>query len=62
MYKKNETYVTTAPEEKKLTVVTDHTFPNLRFMPGDSVDQYNEQKSANRIMAEDEIGQQNENL
>jgi hypothetical protein len=60
--KKQEKYLTNAPQKQKLTIATDHAFPNLDYVPGDSIDGYTEQKTANGILAADEIGQQNENL
>lgn len=55
-------YLTNAPKEEKLTIETDRTYPNQNNIPGDSVDEYMQLKTANGILAGDEIGQQNENL
>ena len=60
--KKEEEYLTTAPEERKVTIENDSKFPNLKSVPGNSVDAYNDLKEANAIFAREEIKQQNENL
>jgi hypothetical protein len=62
MEKSEERFLTNAPKEKKLTIFSDQTFPNLKNTPGDSVDEYAELKTANGILAGEEIRQQNENL
>ena len=59
---KKEKYLTTAPEEKKVTIENDSRYPNLKNVPGNSVDGYNDLKDANAILAREEIKQQNENL
>ncbi|KGR73530.1 hypothetical protein [Ureibacillus manganicus] len=59
---KKEKYLTTAPEERKVTIENDSKYPNLKNIPGNSVDQFNELKEANAIFAQEEIKQQNENL
>ncbi|CAH0345701.1 hypothetical protein [Bacillus sp. CECT 9360] len=59
MEKREDQFLTNAPKEEKLTIETD---PNRKTVPGDSVDEYMELKTANGILAEDEIAQQNENL
>ena len=59
---KKEKYLTTAPEEPKVTIENDSRYPNLKSVPGNSIDEYNELKEANVIFAEKEIQQQNENL
>lgn len=62
MKQREEQYLTNAPRDEKLTIETDHTYPNQNNIPGDSVDEYMHLKTANGILAGDEIGQQNENL
>jgi hypothetical protein len=63
MMKKNEEhYLTNAAEEEKITIQTDGTIPNMKNIPGDSIDEYTNLKKANTIIGEKEIGQQNENL
>ena len=62
MKEKEEQYLTNAPKEEKVTIQTDDTIPNLKNIPGDSIDDYTDLKKANTILAEKEIGQQNENL
>lgn len=62
MKEKEEQYLTNAPKEEKFTIQTDDTIPNLKNIPGDSIDEYTDLKKANTILAEKEIGQQNENL
>ena len=59
---KKEDYLTNAPKEKLITVNTGAVFPNLKNVPGDSVDEHEALEEANTIIAEGEIGQQNENL
>ncbi|PLT34738.1 hypothetical protein [Bacillus sp. V5-8f] len=62
MYKSEKHYETYAPKNPKLAIETDQTYPNAKNIPGDSVDEYMFLKTANGILAGDEIGQQNENL
>lgn len=62
MEKREDQYLTNAPKKVRLTIETDQAFPNRKTVPGDSVDEYMELKTANEILAGDEIGQQNENL
>lgn len=62
MKKTEKKMLTNAPLEQKLTIETDRTYPNPNNIPGDSVDEYMQLKTANGILAGDEIGQQNENL
>ncbi|WP_226666585.1 hypothetical protein [Metabacillus litoralis] len=57
-----ENYLTNAPKEEKITVQNDETFPNLKSIAGDSVDAHKNQEVANSLIAEKEIGQQQENL
>ena len=59
---KKEKYLTTAPEEPKLTIENGSRYPNLKSVPGNSVDQFNELKESNAFLAQKEIKQQNENL
>ncbi|MDQ0218361.1 hypothetical protein ELQ35_12300 [Peribacillus cavernae] len=61
MKKREEQFLTNASKEKQFTIESD-TFPNLKNIPGDSVDEYTDLKTANIILAGEEIGQQNENL
>lgn len=57
-----EKYLTHAPKEEAITIDTDGRGPNLRNFPGDSVDEHENLEAANAMIAEGEIGQQNENL
>lgn len=59
---KRKDYLTTAPNERQITIQTDAVFPNLKNVPGDSVDEHEYLEEANSILATGEIGQQNENL
>ncbi len=59
--KKEEQYLTNAPTKEKMTLQTDGTFPNMRNINGDSVNEHKNQEVANSIIAEKEIGQQQEN-
>ncbi|WP_251553729.1 hypothetical protein [Neobacillus muris] len=61
MAKQND-YLTTAPKKKSLTINNGATFPNLKNVPGDSVDEHEFLEEANTLLAENEVGQQNENL
>ncbi|AIE60056.1 hypothetical protein BMMGA3_08250 [Bacillus methanolicus MGA3] len=62
MREKEENYLTHAPNNREFTIQTDGVFPNMKNIPGDSVDVYQDLKEANTIVAGKEIGQQNENL
>lgn len=57
-----EKYSTAPSKEKTLTVRTNNVLRNKRNIPGNSVNQHYELEEANALIAEDEIGQQNENL
>ena len=59
---KKEDYLTTAPSEAQFTIQNGAIFPNLKNIPGDSVDEHESLEEANAIIAKGEIGQQNENL
>lgn len=59
---KKEDYITTAPKKVQVTINNGNIFPNLKNVPGDSVDQHEYLKEANSIITGDEIRQQNENL
>jgi len=59
---KNKDYLTTAPKESQLTIQNGSVFPNLKNIPGDSVDEHEFLEEANTIITGDEIRQQNENL
>jgi hypothetical protein len=59
---KAKDYLTTAPKEQQLTIENGSIFPNLKNVPGDSVDELKFLEEANLIVAGNEIGQQNENL
>ncbi|NRD80414.1 hypothetical protein HPT25_24130 [Bacillus sp. BRMEA1] len=61
MAKKND-YLTTAPTEKQIIIQNGAVFPNLKSVPGESVNKHEELKEVNSLIAEGEIGQQNENL
>lgn len=55
-------YLTNAPKEEKISIQNDESYPNLKNVAGDSVDEHKNQEVANSLMAEKEIGQQRENL
>ncbi|MFF2753086.1 hypothetical protein ACFVR1_04930 [Psychrobacillus sp. NPDC058041] len=59
---KKETYLTTAPKNSQITIENGSTFPNLRNVQGNSVNEHKALEEANIIIAGDEIKQQNENL
>ncbi|MDP4105324.1 MAG: hypothetical protein Q8935_10235 [Bacillota bacterium] len=59
---KKEDYLTNAPKKVQVTINNGSIFPNLKNIPGDSVDQHASLKEANTIISGDEIHQQNENL
>ncbi|KAA9025754.1 hypothetical protein [Niallia endozanthoxylica] len=59
---KTKDYLTTAPEEEKVTVENGSIFPNEKIVAGDSVDEHKRVEEANILIASNEIGQQNENL
>jgi len=61
MANKND-YLTTAPKQTMITINNGAVFPNLKNIPGDSVDEHKYLEEANTIIAGDEIQQQNENL
>lgn len=57
-----DNYLTNAPKEENITIQNDGTYPNLKNVSGDSVDEHKNQEVANSLIAEKEIGQQRENL
>jgi hypothetical protein len=59
--KKND-YLTTAPKKEQMAIENGSMFPNLKSVPGDSVNEHKELEEANIIITGDEIKQQNENL
>lgn len=59
---KKEDDLTTIPKKKDRAVEKDTIFPDFINVAGDSVDQDRSLEEANTILAENEIGQQNENL
>jgi hypothetical protein len=59
---KKEDYLTTAPRKVQVTINNGSVFPNLKSVPGDSVDEHEFLEEANSIISGDEIRQQNENL
>jgi hypothetical protein len=59
---KKEDYLTTAPKRTVMTINNGAIFPNLKNVPGDSVDEHARLEEANTIIGASEIGQQNENL
>jgi hypothetical protein len=59
---KKEDYLTNAPKKVQVTINNGSVFPNLKNVPGDSVDQHEALEEANTIISGDEIQQQNENL
>ena len=54
-------FSTNAPNKPEFTVENGNRYPNLRHIPGDSVDSHSVIKSANQYLAGKELGQQNEN-
>jgi len=60
--KKNNEYLTNAARQNQVTIQNGGDFPNLKSIPGDSVDEHKDQEVANQIITGDEIKQQNENL
>lgn len=60
--KKNDEYLTNAARQNQVTIQNGGDFPNLKNIPGDSVDEHKDQEVANQIITGDEIKQQNENL
>ncbi|MDZ5473835.1 hypothetical protein SM124_19120 [Bacillus sp. 31A1R] len=54
-------YLTHAPKKEMMTIETDGRGPNLKNYPGDSVNEHENQETANAIIAAGEIGQQMEN-
>ncbi|MCS0789400.1 hypothetical protein NX021_14700 [Cytobacillus firmus] len=62
MKENDEKYLTYAPKEDMVTIETGGKFPNLKHAAGDSVDEHEQQETANAIIGAKEIGQQNENL
>lgn len=59
---KKEEYLTYAPQEEQITISNGAVFPNLKNVPGDSVDDHEYLEEANSIITGKEILQQNENL
>lgn len=57
-----ENYLTNAPKDETITINNGAVFPNLKNIPGESVDEHEFLKESNTILAGGEIGQQNENL
>lgn len=55
-------FLTNAPKEKQITINNGSTFPNLKNIAGDSIDEHKYLEEANTIISGDEIRQQNENL
>lgn len=60
--KKEKEYLTNAASKSQMTIQNGGDFPNLKNIPGDSVDEHKELELANAIISGDEIHQQNENL
>ncbi|WP_075981688.1 hypothetical protein [Bacillus massilinigeriensis] len=59
--KNEESYLTNAPKEQKMTIKTDQAFPNLKRVHGDSIAEHKHLEEGNAIIAQKELGQQNEN-
>nr|WP_042355436.1 hypothetical protein [Bacillus rubiinfantis] len=59
---KKKDYLTTAPGNQQFTVQTGAVYPNLKNIPGESVNEHEYLEEANTIITGDEIRQQNENL
>jgi hypothetical protein len=55
-------YASTAPKKPTVTIQTDSSSPNPKSIPGNSVNEHKQLELANALLAENEIGQQNENL
>ncbi|WP_077213345.1 hypothetical protein [Bacillus dakarensis] len=60
--KKQDEFLTQAAKKEQFSIDNDGNFPNQKSFPGDSVDGHEELETANALIAEAEIGQQNENL
>ncbi|MGM7724633.1 hypothetical protein [uncultured Metabacillus sp.] len=58
---KKENYLTNAPKKEQITLQTDGSYPNLKNIDGDSVNEHKHQEVANSLIAEKEFGQQQEN-
>ncbi|GHH98380.1 hypothetical protein [Neobacillus kokaensis] len=59
---RKQDFLTTAPKKQEITINNGNVFPNLKNIPGDSVDEHKQLEEANAIITGDEIRQQNENL
>lgn len=59
---KLEEFSLATSKKETLRVRTNNVLRTKRNIPGNSVDQHYELEEANTVIAEDEIGQQNENL
>jgi hypothetical protein len=57
-----ENNLTHVPNREQITLQTDRTFPIQKNIDGDSVNEHRDIEAANSLIAEKEIGQQNENL
>ncbi|MBS4173096.1 hypothetical protein [Bacillus sp. FJAT-49736] len=63
MKDKQDEILTNAPERPVITINTPaDNATGQKYAPGDAVNEYEHLKSANAILAKDEIQQQNENL
>ncbi|MCD7034216.1 hypothetical protein LRR81_08215 [Metabacillus sp. GX 13764] len=62
MKKNTDQYVTPSGENEQLTVQSDGAFPNQKNVARDSVEEHKNLETANILLGEDEIRQQNENL
>ncbi|MED4204015.1 hypothetical protein [Neobacillus mesonae] len=59
---RKQDFLTTAPKQQQITLNNGNSYPNLKNIPGDSVDEHKQLEEANTIITGDEIRQQNENL
>jgi hypothetical protein len=59
---KKEDYLTPASKSEQFTIHNGAIYPNEKNIPGDSVNEHKFLEEANMMIAEGEIGQQNENL
>lgn len=55
-------YLTPAPKKQEMTINNGSIYPNLKNVAGNSVNEHEFLEEANSLIAEGEIGQQNENL
>lgn len=59
---KKRDYLTPAAKKQEITINNGTIFPNLKNVPGDSVNEHKYLEEANSLITGEEIRQQNENL